>query len=88
MTTAKMKAKIVRVVVEQGRAGLFYATSPDLKGLLVANPTIEGLKEEIPTAIEEMYLACDMRVCVTEVENDSPMSWVAVPQGAASSLRC
>ena len=28
MTTATMKAKIVRVKIDEGKAGLFYATSP------------------------------------------------------------
>ena len=40
MTTATMKARIVRVKIEEGKTGLFYATSPDLKGMLVAEPTI------------------------------------------------
>ena len=79
MTTAAMKAKIVRVTVEQGRAGLFYARSPDLKGLLVANATVEGLRAEIPVAIGEMFEACDTPVTVTEIDNGDDFSWVAVP---------
>lgn len=79
MTFARMKAKIVRVEVEKGREGLFYATSPDLKGLLVASQTMEGLKAEIPIAIEEMFEASDAPVKVTELENDGDCSWVAIP---------
>ena len=38
MTSTLTTAKVVRVKVEEGKTGLFYATSPDLKGLLVAEP--------------------------------------------------
>jgi len=78
-----MKAKIVRVTFERGREGLFYAQSPDLRGLLVANATLEGLKKEIPSAIEEMFDACDTPVTVTEVEDDESR-WVAIPIAAVS----
>lgn len=81
MTTPTMKAKIVRVKIEEGRAGLFYATSPDLKGLLVAEPTIDGLENEIPRAITALYAACDVDVVVTKAQDgdDDLTPWVAVP---------
>jgi hypothetical protein len=78
MTSSRLKAKIVRVTFEKGREGLFYAQSPDLKGLLVANADLGELKKEIPWAIEEMFDACDTPVTVTEIEDDDN-SWVAVP---------
>jgi hypothetical protein len=45
------RTRIFRVKIEEGTAGLFYATSPDVRGLLVAKPDLESLEEAIPTAI-------------------------------------
>lgn len=82
MTSASLRAKIVRVSVEKGKAGLFYATSPDLKGLLVAEPTLDAFENSIPTAITDLYAACGVRVVVTKAEDkqDEPEAWVAVPE--------
>jgi hypothetical protein len=55
--TASTRAKIVRVKVEEGKAGLFYATSPDLRGLLVAEPNIDDLDVAISRAITDLYAA-------------------------------
>jgi hypothetical protein len=76
------RAQIVRVKIEEGKAGLFYATSPDLKGLLVAEPTIDALDEAIPQAIAELYEAmCGAKVVVTKGKNNDPefYPWVAIP---------
>jgi hypothetical protein len=75
------RALIVRVKIEEGKAGLFYATSPDLKGLLVAEPTIDALDEAIPGAIAELYEAiCGAKVVVTKAKDDSEFyPWVAIP---------
>jgi hypothetical protein len=78
-----MKAKIVRITIERGREGLFYAQSPDLRGLLIADSTLDGLRRNIPTAIAEMFEACDTPVTVTEVD-DGDCSWVAVPIAAVA----
>lgn len=86
MTSSRMKAKIVRVTIERGAEGLFYAKSLDLKGLLVASSTMNGLKGEIPSAIEELFEACDTPVKATEIENDVEYSWVAVPTGALAAV--
>lgn len=54
MTSANWTEDGLTIAVDQGRAGLFYATSPDLKGLLVASATIDGLKNEVPQAIKAL----------------------------------
>jgi hypothetical protein len=46
-----------RFDVELGNRGLWYATSPDVKGLLVAEHTLACLSEIVPT-LERMALAC------------------------------
>jgi hypothetical protein len=80
-STTLTKAKIVRVKVEEGKKGLFYATSPDLKGLLVAEPTIDALEESIPKVIADMYAAYGVHVVVTKAGDDNPdyFSWIAIP---------
>lgn len=85
MTSTKMKAKIVRVTIEQGREGLFYAESPDLKGLLVARSSIDELRRQIPIAIREMFEVCDTPVVVSELDGPDEDSWVAVPTALMES---
>jgi hypothetical protein len=69
MADATMKARMVRVRREEGKTGLFYATSPDLKGLLVAEPTLDALELAIPKAISDLYAAQGTVVVVTRVED-------------------
>jgi len=86
MTSNRSKIKIVRVRIEQGREGLFYATSPDLRGLLVAKPDLEALYEAIPQAISELYGACGTDAKVVQAEGDSTdySPWVAIPADLAA----
>ena len=85
MTSSRAKAKIVRVKIEQGKAGLFYATSMDLRGLLVAEPTLSDLEREIPAAIRDLFAAADTRVVVSRAESalGEYAAWVAFPAEVA-----
>lgn len=76
-----MKAKIIRVKIEEGEAGLWFARSPDMKGLLVAERTRDEAERVVPLAIREMYAACDIDVVVSRVEDgdDAFDPWVAFP---------
>ena len=80
------KAKVVRVLREQGEGGWFYATSPDLKGLLATAPTLDALEREIPQAIAALYAAGGDDVIVTRADEDEDRmrGWVAVPAALAS----
>lgn len=51
----------VRIVIEQGRSGAFFATSPDMRGLQVAAMTMDGLIAELPEAIAQMKAAAEAR---------------------------
>jgi hypothetical protein len=85
MTTSSLKAKTVRVRIEEGKTGLFFATSPDLKGLLVAEPTIDALYVAVPKAIVDLYDACGEKVVVS-ISGDHHghyVPWVAFPADAA-----
>ncbi len=81
MTSTSLRAKIVRIRVTESKTGLFIATSPDLKGLLVAEPTFDALEAAIPDSIREMYAAYDLDVIVSRAERgeDSIAPWVAMP---------
>lgn len=81
MSETRPKTQIVHVRREQGEGGWFYATSPDLKGLLVTEPTLDGLDRAIPEAIRDLYAACGVDVLVTDVDkhDDSLRAWVAMP---------
>lgn len=49
-------AEIIRVKIEDGKTGLFYATAAtDLPGLLVSDRTLDELFEAIPQAIVELF---------------------------------
>jgi hypothetical protein len=87
MTTTTMKARRVRIRIEEGKTGLFYATSPDLKGLLVAEPTMDALHRAIPECIRALYAACDVDVVVTEMDDgDEEYSpWIAIPSALAKA---
>ena len=86
------KAKVIHIRVREGKAGLFYATSAELKGLLVAEPSLDALEEALPAAISEMYEACGLRVVVTKLEDDEEPGttpWVAFPADVArAALNC
>jgi hypothetical protein len=84
MSIATMKARIVRIKCEKGKAGLFYATSPDLKGLLVAESTADELQRAIPKAIRDMYAASGVDVVVSPTDApDDGRTWVALPAAIA-----
>ena len=69
MRSKSMKAKIVRVKIEEGEAGLWFATSPDMKGLLVAEKTRNDAERVVPDAIRDLYKVCDIDVVVSRVED-------------------
>lgn len=91
MTEPTKLATIIRVQIEEGSAGLFYATSPaDLRGLLVAKPDIESLYEAIPEAIADLHEAKHgaRPVVLQAVRGEDPMvhPWVVIPALAAQRL--
>jgi hypothetical protein len=87
MTTTKKIAKIVRIKIEKGTSGLFFATSPDLKGLHVGKRSLAELETAIPEVIAALYAACDVHVLVSKAEDDDSHGdlspWVAFPADVA-----
>jgi hypothetical protein len=44
----------VNVLYQRGEQGLFYATSPDIPGLLCAAPNVPQLDKEVTQAIRDL----------------------------------
>lgn len=88
MTSFSMKPKIVRVKIEKDSTGLFFATSPDLKGLLVAVQNKQDLDTGIQSAITDLYAACGVKVFVTLAEDgagEGYAPWIAFPSSVAEA---
>ncbi len=88
MTTV---ATIIRVKIEEGKAGLFYATSPDLSGLLVSARSVEELETVVPHAIADMMIAMHgtpVLVFPAKKLDDAPLffPWVAVNAAVVSTV--
>lgn len=79
--SAAMQARIVHVLIERREAGFYYATSPDLRGLLVVEATIEELYNMIPQYIADLYEVSGQPVVVARLEDndDATPSWVTTP---------
>jgi hypothetical protein len=83
MTTSSLQAKIIRVKVadKPDATGLYFATSPDMKGLIVAKTSLEEVYASIPVVIRALYLACGEHVVVSRADDttDDLSPWVAFP---------
>jgi hypothetical protein len=90
MSAESSLAKVIRVNIEFDQTGLFYATSPDLKGLLVAKSTIKDLETAIPQAITNLYLATGESVVVipaNDMDGERPIkTWVGLPSSVVQCL--
>ena len=84
--------EVIRVTVERNRDGWYMATSPDMPGLLVANPDESATIEDISTTISALYKAQHgLDVVVREAAwpqantPNEPSPWVAMrPEIAAA----
>ena len=57
----------ITVRVEQGTAGLYYATSPQVRGLFLAAHTVEELMNAAPSAIADLRAAGDAAIDLVSV---------------------
>lgn len=83
MNGVQAKARIIRVKISEGKEGLFYGTSPDLRGLLATGETLDALYANIPNAIADLFHVTGVDVIVSLAEsNDTTdgVPWVAVPR--------
>lgn len=45
---------MISIEIKQGEHGLYYGTSPNLKGLLIAGESPEGVVAQAPSVIAEL----------------------------------
>lgn len=75
-----LRSKVFHVTCYKGEAGLFFATSPGIEGLLVAERSIEALMEAVPVAVVDLFKACGEDVIVTPADEEGEEHlWVSTP---------
>jgi len=91
LPSTEPRAQIINIIIEAGREGLFYARSPELPGLLVAEESLDALSDEIPRVIEGMFHEMGKAVDVYKAERPhgsdalGPPPWVAIPAHIAAN---
>ena len=65
-----MRTKIVHVKFKQSKTGLIFATSRELKGLLISERTMEAFETSIPAAITDLYASDGVQVVVQRAERE------------------
>ena len=79
MTTA-MKAKTFQFYIKRDDT-LFIATSPELRGMLVAEHSFDELIAAIPSAVEDLFAARNIPVVVSQIDDGvetSPRGWLSL----------
>jgi hypothetical protein len=83
MVSASMTAKTFSVSIEE-KSGLFFGTSPEIKGLFIAKRSIQEVENAVPSAVQDLFAACNVHVIVSKLENaDRDASWVTIPADIA-----
>ncbi len=86
MSETRLSTRVVRVKLEERHPGLFYATSPDLRGLFVAKQSLQEVIEALPESIRALYAVGGEAMIVEAVgEGREPHEWVVMPVGAAEA---
>ena len=81
------EAIFIRVHIKEDEEGLFFATSPDMSSLFVADGDLAGLMIEIPEVIRALLKAekdHDFQIWRTRVADPDERAWVAIPTHIAS----
>lgn len=84
------RAHIVMINVEAGDAGLYHATSPQMKELFISRESVEELLEAVPHMIREIYDLKGEIVTVIPTDDDDParsVPWVVLPQDVIRCIR-
>jgi hypothetical protein len=51
------KSTVLVLHIECGITGLYFVTSPMVRGLLIADPTFEGALQQVPSALADLARA-------------------------------
>jgi hypothetical protein len=83
MVPASKTAKPFSVHIEE-KSGLFFGTSPEIKGLFIAKHSIQEVKDAVPSTVQDLFAACNVHVVVSKLEDaDRDASWVTIPAEVA-----
>ena len=77
MSKLDARPKTLNVTVAKGKEGLFYGTSAELSGLLVASQTANEVLAEVPQAIADLYHASGFEE--VEMIQIDQTRWIARP---------
>jgi hypothetical protein len=64
------------------KSGLFYATSPEIKGLFIAKYSRQEVEDAVPSMVQDLFAACGVSAAVTKIDQ----SWIvriATPRSAS-----
>jgi hypothetical protein len=79
MVSGSMTAKTFTVHIEE-RSGLFFGTSPEIKGLFIAKRSPQEVEDAVPSTVQDLYAAREVYVIVSKLEDaDKDVSWVTIP---------
>jgi hypothetical protein len=73
--------KEISVVIELGEQGLYYGTSHELPGLLVATKTLPDMTYAIPKAIIELHAAKGKNISVSKSVDKTIMLFKLTGEG-------
>ena len=91
MSQFDRRGEVIEITITEGDAGLFYATSNDLPGLLVAAEDVPSVIREVPGVIKMLFAAKEQAVEVFPVKRDQKSRawpWVAIPAHVAAEALC
>lgn len=60
------------IEIKRGDAGLFYATSRDFKGLLVAEPTLEEVFQTLPQVMRDLITLGTLGETTEQIKAEKP----------------
>jgi hypothetical protein len=76
---ASMIAKTFNVRIEE-KSGLFFGTSPEIKGLFIAKRSAQEVEDAVSSTVQDLFAACNVHVIVSKLEDaDRDASWVTIP---------
>ena len=87
MTASTTYAKIVRVKIERGASGAYFASSDDVPGFEAVSQDRKDLEERlVPKYLADLYKAAGQPMMVTRLDeagDDDVLPWVTVPMDVA-----
>src|ERR1017187_8950436 len=77
MIPASMTAKTFNVHIIEEKSGLFFGFSQEIKGLFIAEHSIQEVEDAVPSTVQDLFAACNVHVIVSKLEDtDKDASWV------------